>query len=167
MSASSEQGSKDEKQSFLDKSLARMAEKALDEPVQSFKGRPNRDPLQINDEVRINFEDIIAEPNGYHSSKYVWHMSTTIYNWGKDAAYQFVSFVFGIPLSLLWGCVFALVACCHVWFYSPLRRSHVIKMGCWSQFWSVVISSCFDPLFESTGKVFSNVNINTERIVIA
>jgi len=155
-----------ERESFL----SSLASKALDESVQDFKNRENRDPKAINQDVKICFSDIIAEPEGYHSSKYVWHMSTTIYNWGKDAAYQLISFVFGIPLSLIWGCLFAIVACCHVWCYYPLRRSHVIKMGCWAHFWSVIISSCFDPLFESSGKVFSNVrietNFDTEKITV-
>jgi len=156
-------GSSEESKPFLSGAKDYMTNKALDESVRDFKSHENRDPNSINNEVRIQFEDIIAEPDGYHSSTYVWHMSSTIYNFGKDAAYQLVSFIFGIPLSLIWGCLFASVACCHVWCYSPLRRSHNIKMGCWKHFWAVIIGACFDPLFESTGKVFSNVNIRTEK----
>jgi len=154
---------KEEKKNLLNTANEYMTNKALDTTVSDFKNQSDRDPNKINNEIQIQFEDIIAEPEGYHSSKYVWHMSYTIYNFGKDAAYQLVSFIFGIPLSLLWGCLFASVACCHVWCYSPLRRSHNIKMGCWSQFWSVIISSCFDPLFVSVGKVVGDVNIKMEK----
>lgn len=158
--------SSEEKKGLLGKTSEYMTNKALDESVQDFKNNENRDPNRINDDIQIQFADIIAEPEGYHSSKYVWHMSKTIYDFGKDAAYQLVSFIFGIPLSLIWGCLFASVACCHVWCYSPLRRSHNIKMGCWKHFWGVVIGACLDPLFVSTGKIFENVNIRTDKTLV-
>jgi hypothetical protein len=152
-----------EDQSFLDN----MANKALDQSVQEFK-RGDRDPNNVNGDVRVVFEDIIAEPDDYHSSKYTWNMSTFIFNWGKDAAYQFFSFVFGVPLSLFWGCFFAMAACMNVWVYSPLKRSQSIKMGCWKQFLTVLLSVVFDPLFESAGKTFSKIDVQhtTEKITI-
>lgn len=156
-----------EDQGFLSSAWKDMADQALDESVQDFK-QGARDPNAINDEVRVVFEDIIAEPDDYHSSNYVWHMSSYIFNWGKDAAYQFFSFVFGVPLSLFWGCFFALTACLHVWCYAPLKRSQSIKMGCWKQFLTVTLSVIFDPLFESAGKTFSQIDVQhtTEKITI-
>jgi len=51
----------------------------LNETVQEFKAREDRDPEGLNSDVRINFEEIIAEPEGYHSSKYIWHLSNEVY----------------------------------------------------------------------------------------
>jgi len=164
-SKKSDKSDKESKPSTADKFNA-LLEKALPESVQEFKERENRDPENLNDDVQINFSDIIAEPKGYHSSKYVWHMAMEIYIWGKDVFYQLLSFLFGIPMSLIWGCLFAVVACLHVWCYSPWRRSHIIKMNCWQQFWSVIIKACFDPFFESAGKVYSNINVKTEKIIV-
>jgi len=138
--------------------------------VQEFK-QQDRDPNNVNGEVRVVFDDIIAEPNDFHSSDYVWHMAQGIFNWGKDAAYQFCSFIFGVPLSLFWGLFFSITACMHVWVYSPLKRSQSIKMNCWKTVLTVLLSVVFDPLFASVGKTFNSVNIqhttHTEKITVA
>jgi len=51
----------------------------LDQSVQDFKAQEDRDPEKLNDDVKIRFEEIIAEPDGYHSSKYIWHLSHEVY----------------------------------------------------------------------------------------
>merc|ERR1712174_179220 len=106
----------------------------LPQSVQEFKAQENRDPESLNDDVKIKFEEIIAEPEGYHSSKYIWHLSHEVYIFFKNASYQVLSLIFGIPLAAFWGLIFACVGCAHVWVYSPLKRSHKIKMGCMSEF---------------------------------
>merc|ERR1712227_422121 len=116
----------------------------LNETVQEFKAREDRDPEGLNSDVRINFEEIIAEPEGYHSSKYIWHLSNEVYRFFKDIMYQVFSLIFGVPLAAFWGLIFAFVACTHVWFYSPLKRSHKIKMGCIAEFWSVILKVNFN-----------------------
>lgn len=132
----------------------------LNESVQDFKAREDRDPEGLNANVRINFEEIIAEPEGYHSSKYIWHLSNEVYRFFKDIMYQVFSLIFGVPLAAFWGLIFAFVACTHVWFYSPLKRSHKIKMGCISEFWSVILKVVFNPFFESIGKCFGSISIS-------
>jgi len=142
--------------------------KALPQSMESFKYATavDRDPKNLHSEVLINFEDIIAEPQGYHSAKYTWNMSHTIYDWGKKNAYEFTSCLFGVPMSFFWGCLYALIACLHVWIYAPMKRSQSIKANCWRGCWGTCIKTCFDPLFDSAGKVFSNVDIHTEKVVI-
>jgi len=138
----------------------------LNETVQEFKAREDRDPEGLNNDVRINFEEIIAEPEGYHSSKYIWHLSNEVYRFFKDIMYQVFSLIFGVPLAAFWGLIFAFVACTHVWFYSPLKRSHKIKMGCIAEFWSVILKVVFNPFFESIGKCFGSISITkkVERV---
>merc|ERR1712019_311595 len=132
----------------------------LPQSVQEFKAQENRDPESLNDDVKIKFEEIIAEPEGYHSSKYIWHLSNEVYRFFKDIMYQVFSLIFGVPLAAFWGLIFAFVACTHVWFYSPLKRSHKIKMGCISEFWSVILKVVFNPFFESIGKCFGSISIS-------
>lgn len=142
--------------------------KALPQTMAEFKAdtQHTRDPKNLHSEVLINFEDIIAEPSGYHSSNYTWNMSRTIYSWGKTNAYELTSFIFGIPLSFFWGCLYAIIACLNVWIYAPMKRSQSIKANCWRGCWGTCIKTCFDPLFDSAGKVFSSVDIHTEKVVI-
>jgi len=141
--------------------------------VREFKKQKDRDPHKINQDVQIDFADIIAEPDSFRSSSYVWTMSQCIFKDGKNAAYQFLSFVVGVPLSCFWGLFFALTAYMHVWCYAPLKRSQTIKMGCWAHFLSKFLSVVFDPFFESVGKTFSEVKIHhnvvdgsTEKITV-
>lgn len=150
--------------------IERQKDKALPQSMEEFKREcmdpTSRDPKNLHEDVLINFEDIIAEPHGYHSSKYTWNMSKTIYGWGKGNAYELFSFLFGIPMSFFWGCLYAIVACMHVWCYAPLKRSQSIKANCWRGCWGTCITSCFDPIFDSAGKMFNSVDIHTEKIVV-
>merc|ERR1711988_1004875 len=148
----------DEKNNLLPSWVGDTALNKQGQPSVSDFKKQDRDPHKVNDDVQINFSDIIAEPDSFQSTSYVWTMSKFIFAYGKDAAYQFMSFVLGVPLSCFWGLFFALAACMHVWVYSPLKRSQSIKMGCWSQFLSKLLSVIFDPFFESVGKTFSEVN---------
>jgi len=143
-----------------EKKMVQAKTPGLNESVQDFKAREDRDPEGLNSDVRINFEEIIAEPEGYHSSKYIWHLSNEVYRFFKDIMYQVFSLIFGVPLAAFWGLIFAFVACTHVWFYSPLKRSHKIKMGCISEFWSVILKVVFNPFFESIGKCFGSISIS-------
>ena len=150
--------------------IERQKDKALPQSMADFKDEcmdpASRDPKNLHSEVLISFEDIIAEPTGYHSSKYTWNMAKEIYGWGKTHAYELFSFLFGIPMSFLWGCLYAVVACLHVWCYAPLARSQNIKAGCWRNCWGICIATCMDPVFESAGKVFNAVDIHTEKIIV-
>ena len=93
--------------------LSKQKDKALPQSMADFKAESmapdKRDPKNLHGDVLINFEDIIAEPEGYHSSKYVWHMATEIYGWGKTHAYELFSFLFGIPMAFIWGCLYRVV----------------------------------------------------------
>lgn len=133
--------------------------------VADFKAAENRDPNNVNDDVKIRFEEIIAEPEGYHSSKYIWHLSNEVYQFVKNAGYYFLSCICGVPIACFWGMLFAFVACVHVWVYSPLFKNCKIKMGCWSNFWSLILATIFDPFFESCAKMCGSVKIKrTTRI---
>jgi hypothetical protein len=127
--------------------------------VQDFKAQEDRDPEKLNDDVKIKFEEIIAEPEGYHSSKYIWHLSNEVYMFCKDASYQVLSLFCGIPMAAFWGILFAFVACAHVWIYAPMKRSHTIKMKCMADFLRPIYQIFLDPFFESIGKCCGSISI--------
>lgn len=155
----------DEKNNLIPNWVGDTAFKKSGQPsVSQFKKQVNRDPYNVNEDVQIDFADIIAEPDSFQSAAYVWTMSKWIFSYGKNATYQLLSFLFGLPLSCLWGFFFALAGFMHVWVYAPLKRSQAIKMGCWAQFLSKLLSVIFDPFFESVGKSFSEVKV-THNVV--
>merc|ERR1712122_391702 len=51
----------------------------------------NRDPNNINDHLRVTFEDVLAEPEGIHSMNCVWSNSYKCFNCCKDLCYTIMT----------------------------------------------------------------------------
>ena len=64
----------------------------------------NRDPNSMNAFIQVDFEDVLAEPSGAHSSDCVWRNSYACFDCGKNCCYKLCSFFCGIfigkPLNL-------------------------------------------------------------------
>jgi len=126
----------------------------------------NRDPKQINDDViKVDFEDVIAEPDGTHSLDGVWKLSYTTFTVSKYWCYRVLSAVFGIPVALLWGFLFACISFCHIWAVVPCIKSCLIESQCISQIYSLIIKTFCDPFFEALGKVFSSIKVALRKEV--
>ncbi|XP_071383096.1 caveolin-3-like isoform X1 [Centroberyx affinis] len=120
----------------------------------------NRDPKQINEDVvKVDFEDVIAEPDGTHSLDGVWKASYTTFTVSKYWCYRILSAILGIPVSLLWGFLFACLSFCHIWAVIPCIKSCLIESQCLSRIYSLTVHTFCDPLFEAVGKIFSSVRV--------
>ncbi|KAJ8409341.1 hypothetical protein AAFF_G00235390 [Aldrovandia affinis] len=109
----------------------------------------NRDPKQINEDVvKVDFEDVIAEPDGTHSLDGVWKASYTTFTVSKYWCYRMLSAIFGIPISLLWGFLFACISFCHIWAVMPCIKSYLIETQCLSRIYSLCIHTFCDPLLK-------------------
>ncbi|XP_019736993.1 caveolin-3 [Hippocampus comes] len=126
----------------------------------------NRDPKQINEDVvKVEFEDVIAEPDGTHSLDGVWKLSYTTFTVSKYWCYRILSAIFGIPVALLWGFLFALISFCHIWAVMPCIKSCLIESQCVSRIYLLCIQTFCDPLFEAVGKVFGSVRVALRKEV--
>ncbi|XP_020789898.1 caveolin-1-like [Boleophthalmus pectinirostris] len=126
----------------------------------------NRDPNQINqDVVKVEFEDVIAEPYGTHSLDGVWKASYTTFTVTKYWCYRLLTALLGVPLSLLWGALFAFLSFFHIWAVVPCTRSCLIEFQCLGQMYSLVLHTFLDPLFEALGKIFSKVKVALRKEV--
>uniref|UniRef100_A0A8C6RNK7 Caveolin n=1 Tax=Nannospalax galili TaxID=1026970 RepID=A0A8C6RNK7_NANGA len=124
----------------------------------------NRDPKHLNDDVvKIDFEDVIAEPEGTHSFDGIWKASFTTFTVTKYWFYRLLSTIFGIPMALIWGIYFAILSFVHIWAVVPCIKSFLIEIQCISRVYSIYIHTVCDPLFESIGKIFSNIRINLQK----
>ncbi|XP_058930385.2 caveolin-1 isoform X1 [Kogia breviceps] len=124
----------------------------------------NRDPKHLNDDVvKIDFEDVIAEPEGTHSFDGIWKASFTTFTVTKYWFYRLLSALFGIPMALIWGIYFAILSFLHIWAVVPCIKSFLIEIQCISRVYSICVHTFCDPLFESIGKIFSNIHINTQK----
>ncbi|XP_039263694.1 caveolin-3-like [Styela clava] len=140
--------------------------KGLHLPVRAFKSREDRDPERVNEELKVGFENIINEPEGFYTPKVSWHLSHEVFGFGRACCYSITTFFCGIPFAFIWGIIFAFLAAVNVWIFAPCRRGHLINMSCLSGFWSVCISTIFDPFYKSFGLIFSNLRVRTEKFIV-
>ncbi|XP_071612485.1 caveolin-3 [Heliangelus exortis] len=124
----------------------------------------NRDPKHINEDVvKVDFEDVIAEPVGTYSFDGVWKASYTTFTVSKYWCYRLLSAVLGIPLAVIWGFLFALISFCHIWAVVPCIKSYLIEIQCVSRIYSLCIHTFCDPLFEALSKICSNVRVAVRK----
>ncbi|KAE8615900.1 hypothetical protein XENTR_v10008657 [Xenopus tropicalis] len=124
----------------------------------------NRDPKHLNDDVvKIDFEDVIAEPDGTHSFDGIWKASFTTFTVTKYWFYRLLTTIFGIPLALIWGIYFAILSFLHIWAVVPFMRSYLIEIQCISRVYSIGIHTFCDPLFEAMGKALSFIKISVRK----
>uniref|UniRef100_A0A9R8PSL7 Caveolin n=1 Tax=Equus caballus TaxID=9796 RepID=A0A9R8PSL7_HORSE len=112
---------------------------------------------------KIDFEDVIAEPEGTHSFDGIWKASFTTFTVTKYWFYRLLSALFGIPMALIWGIYFAILSFLHIWAVVPCIKSFLIEIQCISRVYSIYVHTFCDPLFEAIGKIFSNVRINLQK----
>jgi caveolin 1 len=120
----------------------------------------DRDPTNIHRELKVNFKDVIAEPDGVHSFSTVWGTSYKTYSVSKYWCYRILTAVLGIPFALFWGLYFAFLAFLNVWCVVPFVKCFVIQMKFISQVWGLLVNTFLDPFFESIGKIFANIRLH-------
>ncbi|XP_062441745.1 caveolin-3 [Rhea pennata] len=123
-----------------------------------------RDPRRVNEDVvKVDFEDVIAEPAGTHSFDGVWKTSYTSFTVSKYWCYRLLSAVLGIPLAVLWGFLFALISFCHIWAVVPCIKSYLIEIQCVGRIYSLCIRTFCDPLCEALARVCGSVRVSLRR----
>ncbi|XP_013888353.1 caveolin-1 isoform X1 [Austrofundulus limnaeus] len=141
-------------------------EKALEDVHTKEIDLVNRDPKRINDDVvKVEFEDIIAEPAGTYSFDGIWKASFTTFTVTKYWCYRLLTALVGIPLALIWGIFFAILSFVHIWAVVPCIKSYMIETHCISRVFSICVHTFFDPLFEAMGKCFSSIRIRMSKEV--
>ncbi|XP_005996739.1 caveolin-1 isoform X2 [Latimeria chalumnae] len=126
----------------------------------------NRDPKHLNDDVvKVDFEDVIAEPEGTYSFDGIWKASFTTFTVSKYWCYRLLSAIFGIPMALIWGIYFAILSFLHIWAVVPCIKSYLIEIQCISRVYSIFIHTFCDPLFEAMGKMFSSIRATLHKEV--
>ncbi|XP_060078225.1 caveolin-1-like [Ylistrum balloti] len=123
----------------------------------------NRDPYAINSHLQVNFEDVLAEPDGTRSCDCVWETSFWCFTNGKNCCYKFMTGICGICIALFWGCEFALITFDQVWCLSPCLRIFSIYMGCCQKFFGTAVQCFLAPVCETCGLCFSRIIIDNQN----
>ncbi|KAL4226695.1 Caveolin-1 [Mactra antiquata] len=119
----------------------------------------NRDPNGLNSHIKVQFEDVLGEPEGAHAIDCVWKLSYKCFECGKNLCYKIMTTLCGICIALCWGCDFAATAFNHVWCYTPCLRDFSICVGCFQKVYGTVINCCCGPFCETCGLLFSKIKI--------
>ncbi|XP_040263133.1 caveolin-3 [Bufo bufo] len=124
----------------------------------------DRDPKKINEDVvKLDFEDVIAEPYGTHSFDGVWKASYATFTVTKYWCYRLLSGLIGIPLAIIWGVLFALISFCHIWAVVPCVKSYLIEIQCAGRIFSLCVRTFCDPFYEAIGKVFGAIKVTLQK----
>jgi hypothetical protein len=118
-----------------------------------------RDPNEINDHLKVHFEDVLAEPGGAHSNDCVWKCSYRCFQCSKICCYRCLAALCGCCIALCWGWQFAIVTFTHVWYYTPCLRLFSVNCGCVQKFWGTALQCCLAPICETIGLCLSRIQV--------
>ncbi|XP_046358275.1 caveolin-1-like [Haliotis rufescens] len=114
----------------------------------------DRDPNNINEHVKVSFEDVLAEPDGSHSYSCVWSFSYLCFDCGKGCLYKLLTLLCGICIAMGWGCEFAWVTFTHIWFITPCFKVLELNCGCLQKIYGVCVHCAVGPCCEAFGLLF-------------
>lgn len=123
----------------------------------------DRDEKRVNDQVCLQFEDVLAEPDGVHSFEGVWRTSYATFVGSRVWLYRLLAAVVALPCAILWGATFALLSLAHVWAITPLLRVLDLLFFFVKRVWSSIVHTLCDPVFESCGMLFTNIRLHQRR----
>ena len=104
--------------------------------------------------LQVNFEDVLAEPEGAHSIDCVWTNSYRCFNLCKNVVYMLNTLFFGICIAMEWGVEFAQISFWHIWYITPFFKVLEINCGCCQKFYGMCVHCCLDPICEAFGLLF-------------
>lgn len=124
----------------------------------------DRDPNQLNDHVKVRFDEMFAEPDKeVFSFDKIWLLSFKVFTNTKMWCYRITSLILGLPLAFCWGILFACLSFCNIWVYMPYLRCHNIEMFCVRRLYEICIGAFVAPCFEAVGRCFSGVVVRIRR----
>ncbi|KAK2874051.1 hypothetical protein Q8A67_021204 [Cirrhinus molitorella] len=118
-----------------------------------------RDPRQINECLKVSFEDVIAEPVSVRSGDRVWIWSHALFEVSRVWFYRIFTVLLAVPVSLLAGVLFAVLSFVHIWFFTPCVQVVLINTGWLQTLWSSVLDIIILPLFQSVAKCCSGISV--------
>ncbi|XP_064606150.1 caveolin-3-like [Liolophura sinensis] len=132
----------------------------LDPVIHPIAGVLSRDLKHINDDVKVSFLDVFAEPDDIHSFDAIWTTSESVFTMSRLWCYRILSAICAIPCAIFWGINFSCLAFCTIWDATPLIRSYRVILRPCAALWKLCLLSFCDPCYESCGKLFSNVTVS-------
>ncbi|NP_001074163.1 uncharacterized protein LOC791212 [Danio rerio] len=118
-----------------------------------------RDPCGINKHLKVEFSDVLAEPASTRSYDRVWVYSGIGFESARLWSYRCLSAICAVPLSCLCGCLFALLACMHIWCVMPCIQVCHSCLPCVRSLWMSLVNIFIAPLLTSAARCCSGVYV--------
>ncbi|XP_036376395.1 caveolin-2-like [Megalops cyprinoides] len=131
----------------------------LNQKEKVFTATPDRDPHDINGQLKVGFEDVIAEPSTTHSFDKVWIGSHAVFELAKFVFYRLLTTLLAVPMSFVAGIVFAVLSCVHIWVVMPVVQTCMVALPSIQTIWRSLMDTFVAPLFLSAGRCLSAVNV--------
>ncbi|XP_063421832.1 caveolin-3-like [Mytilus trossulus] len=116
-----------------------------------------RDPQDINEFVKVKFDDVIAEPNDVESPDCVWNTSHECFTCSRNCCYTALSGLCGWLLSICWGFNFAIMTFTHVWCGTPCARNISINCNAIQRCFGQMVTCWLAPFCETCSIALSRI----------
>ncbi|XP_053173482.1 caveolin-2 [Scomber japonicus] len=120
----------------------------------------NRDPYGINQHLKVEVSDVLAEPATPRSIDQVWFYSIVGFEKARIWSYRCLSLLFAVPFALLCGIFLAVLACLHVWFVVPCIQLSNTFLPCLRSLCICAINEFISPLCSSLALCCSQIAIS-------
>ncbi|XP_043821030.1 caveolin-2 [Dromiciops gliroides] len=129
------------------------------EPEKYVKSIQDRDPRGLNTQLKLGFEDVIAEPESAHSFDKVWICSHALFEVSKYLIYKVLTVLLAVPLAFVAGIFFATLSCLHIWFVMPFVKTCLMVLPSVQTVWKSITDVLIAPVCKSMGLIFSSVSL--------
>merc|ERR1711974_359863 len=117
----------------------------------------NRDSNNVNVEIDLDFDDVLAEPSAAQGFDWVWRLAFVVFSQTKSWFYKIMAAVVAVPISIMWAVVFAVITVIYIWIISPALRLLDLKLAIVRRVVVGVMSVTVQPLAASLSPIFSQV----------
>ncbi|XP_051281001.1 caveolin-2 [Dicentrarchus labrax] len=120
----------------------------------------NRDPYGINQHLKVEVSDVLAEPATPRSIDQVWLYSVVGFERARIWTYRCLSLLFAVPFALLCGIFLAILACLHVWFVVPCIQLSNTFLPCLRSLCMCAVNVFISPFCTSLALCCSQIAIS-------
>lgn len=117
----------------------------------------NRDTNNVNVEIDLDFDDVLAEPAGAQGFEWVWKLAFVVFSQTKSWFYKIFAAVIAVPASLLWAIVFALITVVYIWILSPALRLFDLSLAVLRRVVLGLTSVTVEPISVAVSNVFAKL----------
>ncbi|XP_078144656.1 caveolin-2 [Centroberyx gerrardi] len=121
---------------------------------------PTPDPYGINQHLKVEVSDVLAEPATPRSIDRVWLYSVVGFEAARVWTYRCLSLLLAVPFALLSGILLAVLACLHVWCVIPCVQLSNTFLPCLRSLWMCVVNAFIAPLCSSLARCCSQIAVS-------